>query len=81
MKSKIFDSFNTVCIMRFVPPFKMFCDTNSVHTGAVLWMLHFSINSAASKAVNTRIAFRLEVHRHQDERMVASFRNTINYLL
>lgn len=63
IKPHTFNSFDPMSIIGFLKNFKLACDTDGVHEGASMWLLHFVVNKTASAVVNTRLSAE-----HTDER-------------
>lgn len=81
MKTNIFDSFDPISIISFLSAFKLACDTNGVHEGAAMWLLHFFMKKPAAAALNSRISLPSKSHRRHKEGTLTTYCEVVNYLL
>lgn len=79
VKSKTFNSFDPIFIIRILSAFKLVCDTNCVHTALLL--LHFFMKCHAAAALSPCIAFCSKLHRPQKRGTVTTYCEVVNYFL
>lgn len=81
IRSKIFDSFDLICIPRFLSAFELALDTNGYMKGPPLWMLHFFMECPSAMVLNARIALKSMSHNSQKEGKVTLCCEAVNHLL
>lgn len=67
MKSQSFKSFDLISNLSFLLAYKVDFDTNGLHVGVALWLLHLFRKRPAAAALNECIALNARSHRRQKE--------------
>lgn len=57
-RSQIFDSVKPFSILSFTYALKLECDTNRLHEGAALLLVHFFMERPAANGLSARIALK-----------------------
>lgn len=69
-----------MAILKFLQAFKMVCDTNRIHEGAVIWLFYFSMKKTASAALRA-ITCPTSWRRSRKEGKYTSYWEVVNFLL
>lgn len=80
-KTSPFDLFDPISIIAFLSAFKPACDTNGMHKGADMWLLHFFMKKQAAAALKLRIALLPRSCRRRKEGALTTYWEVVNYLL
>lgn len=67
MKSQTFDSFDPYQFVILLSAFKLMCDTNRIHEGAVIWILQLFMKFITDAALKACIALKSKSHRQEKE--------------
>lgn len=81
MNSQTLGSLDPIYINSFLSAFKSACDTNGVHGGAALRLLHFFMKRPAAGALNAHIPACSKSHRRQQEGTVTPYCEAVKYIL
>lgn len=78
VKLQKLESFDINSIISFLA-LKCVCDTNRVHKGATLWLLHLFMKRSTAATRNVRLALRSKSRGSQKEYTVSTYCKAVNY--
>lgn len=76
-----FDSSNPILTIGLLPILKLKCETNGIHEGAAMWLLHLFLQMSSAAALNSPIALLLESNRWKWEETMTTYFEVDYYFL